>query len=561
MQSQLKLFARILLFLSVLSSFARAGTLSFRPALTYSVGTAPNDVATGDFNGDGKTDLVVADFGDANANDNGGVSVLLGNGDGTFQAAETFAAGKMPESIAINDFNGDGILDIMAVSETANILNVLLGNGDGTFTAAITMQLDVDPYYVVAGDFNHDQKADVALFGLGRDLDGDGIRDSAGGIEVLLGNGNATFQEGTAFGTNGLNLIITDFNQDGSLDLARSDAFAGDVFIGRGDGSFKPALDIPTLTGYLRTDDFNRDSKPDIAAIIPTHVCGYPPKTCKGKINIFLGNGDGTFSLAFNSSGLYQTLTAGDFDADGNPDLAVVAATNVAYRGDGQGNFNAAGTFSIGQPGDFLLSVDLNGDKLPDLVSTVRAVSRIAVQLNATISDPTFSISASSFSPAIISRGQSSTASINLQSLNASTGAVALTCSVQPSQSAPACSINPSSISFDANGNATATLTINTGAATASLVPVSVRHDSRPLRFLWLPVAGFAFMGVSFGTRRSPRSRLTVYLLGAILFAGLTFQAACGGGSGGLGPTAYTVTVTGMSGSTQHSTTAVLKVQ
>src|SRR6266566_263530 len=184
MQSQLKLFARILLFLSVLSSFARAGTLSFRPALTYSVGTAPNDVATG-------------------------------------------------------DFNGDGILDIMAVSETANILNVLLGNGDGTFMAAITMQLDVDPYYVVAGDFNHDQKADGALFGLGRDLDGDGIRDSAGGIEVLLGNGNATFQEGTAFGTNGLNLIITDFNQDGSLDLARSDAFAGDVFIGRGDGSFK----------------------------------------------------------------------------------------------------------------------------------------------------------------------------------------------------------------------------------------------------------------------------------------------------------------------------------
>jgi len=67
-------------------------------------------------------------------------------------------------------------------------------------------------------------------------------------------------------------------------------------------------------------------------------------------------------------------------------------------------------------------------------------------------------------------------------------------------------------------------------------------------------------MGVGFGTRRSPRSRLTVYLLG-ILFAGLTFQAACGGGSGGLGPTAYTVTVTGMSGSTQHSTTVVLKVQ
>jgi VCBS repeat protein len=315
------------------------------------------------------------------------------------------------------------------------------------------------------------------------------------------------------------------------------------------------------LTGYLRTDDFNRDGKPDIAAIIPTHVCGYPPKTCNGKINIFLGNGDGTFSLAFNSSGLYQTLTAGDFDADGNPDLAVVAATNVAYRGDGQGNFNAAGTFSIGQPGDFLLGVDLNGDKLPDLVSTLRAVGRIAVQLNATISDPAFSISVSSFSPAIISRGQSSTASINLQALNASTGAVALTCSVQPSHSAPACSINPSSISFDANGNATATLTINTGEAAVSLLPASLHRDAGLFWFLWLTVAGLVLMGTGFSSRRSTGNRLTSCLLGRILLAGLIFQAACGAESRDPRSTTYTITVTGTSGSTQHSTSIALKLQ
>ena len=558
---QKPILLRLLEFLVLVSSCANGATVAFKPAATYPVGTAPIAVASGDFNADGKTDLAIANFGDANSNDNGGVSVLLGNGGGTFQAAKTFAAGEMPESIAINDFNGDGILDIVAVSETANILNVLLGNGDGTFMAAITMQLDVDPYYVVAGDFNHDQKADVALFGLGRDLDGDGIRDSAGGIEVLLGNGNATFQEGTAFGTNGLNLVIADFNQDGSLDLARSDAFAGDVFIGRGDGSFKPALGVPTLTGYLRTDDLNGDGKPDIAAILPAHVCGYPPKICNGNINILLGNGDGTFSLAFNSSGLYQTLSVGDFDADGNPDLAVVAATNVVYRGDGQGNFNAAGTFSIGQPGDFLLSVDLNGDKLPDLVSTVRAANRIAVQLNATIPDPAFSISVSSLSPATVGRGQSSTANINLKSLNTFTNAVALTCSVQPAQSATTCSINPSSVTFDANGIATATLTINTGAAAASVLPASLGHDLVPLQLLWLPVAGFVMMGAGFTSRRSKGSKLTCCLFSGILFASLILQAACGGGNGEPVFTRYTITVTGTSGSTQHSTRLMLSVQ
>jgi hypothetical protein len=278
-------------------------------------------------------------------------------------------------------------------------------------------------------------------------------------------------------------------------------------------------------------------------------------------MSIFLGNGDGTFSSAFNSSGLYQALAVGDFDADGNPDLAVVAATNVVYRGDGQGNFNAGGTFSIGQPRDFMLNIDLNGDNLPDLISTVRASNRIAVQLNATIPDPAFSISVSSFSPPIINRGHNSTASINLKSLNTFTGPVALTCSVQPLQSAPACSINPNSTTFDANGNATATLTISAGATASSLVPASRGPDSRPLQLLWLPVAGFVLMGAGFRSRCCTRSRLTVYLLGGIVFAALTFQVACGEGNHDPGSTTYTITVTGRFGATQHSTTTTLKVE
>ncbi len=186
--------------------------------MIYAVGTNPRAVSVADFNGDEKPDLAVVNFGFSDTGDNGGVSILLGNGDGTFQPARNFPAGKMPESIAIADFNGDNKPDIVAVSEVANVLNVLCGNGDGTFQAPVTVALDVDPYYVVAGDFNNDHKPDLALSGLGRDLDGDGIRDSAGGTTVLLGNGDGTFQNRGPLLPGSLSLAA-DFNHDGRLDL------------------------------------------------------------------------------------------------------------------------------------------------------------------------------------------------------------------------------------------------------------------------------------------------------------------------------------------------------
>src|SRR4029077_1632657 len=143
-----------------------------------------------------------------------------------------------------------------------------------------------------------------------------------------------------------------------------------------------------------------------------------------------------------------------------------------------------------------------------------------------------------------------------LAHLNTFDNPVALTCSVQPAQSAPSCSLNPASVSFDANGNATATLTISTGPAMASLVPASVRYGGRPLGFLWLPLAGFALMGAGLGRRSS--NRLVRVALGALLLGGLIFQAACNGESSGPPSQTYTVTITGTSDATQHFTTATL---
>ena len=575
MKTRKKLLTSALLCLAFVaaSHHGYAATIEFQPPVTYPVGTNPRAVSVADFNGDEKPDLAVVNFGFSDTGDNGGVSILLGNGDGTFQPARNFPAGKMPESIAIADFNGDNKPDIVAVSELANVLNVLFGNGDGTFQAPVTVALDVDPYYVVAGDFNNDHKPDLALSGLGRDLDGDGIRDSAGGTTVLLGNGDGTFQNRGPLLPLSLSLAA-DFNQDGRLDLAVASYPGFDLFLGNGDGSFQAPKSNAVPGGAVAVGDFNGDGKLDIVALLPVHVCGWPPKQCDGRIDVLLGNGDGSFSSAFSKTGAYWTLALGDFDGDGNLDLAVkdVDAPNNAnpvFRGDGKGNFTATGKFVVNdQALGFLRIVarDLNGDKLPDLVSTGDH-NTVVVQLNATPPELSFSISASTPSPAIVSRGQSSSSTVTLSSLNALNDPVALACSVQPSQSAPTCSLNPNAVTFDPNGNATATLTISTGTATASLIPSLLRHDARPLQFMWLSVAGFALMGTGFGSSRSVRRKLTVYLLGGTLFAALIFQTACGGGgsggvsSSGLPSTAYTITVTGTSGSTTHSATVTLTVR
>jgi hypothetical protein len=169
-----------------------------------------------------------------------------------------------------------------------------------------------------------------------------------------------------------------------------------------------------------------------------------------------------------------------------------------------------------------------------------------------------FSISApSTTDPAVISAGQSTTATITWASLNGFAGSVALTCSVSPAPSrAPTCSLNPASISPSATG-ATSTLTVKTTGATASLIPPGLRHDLRPFYALLLPVSGCAFLGIGLATGGVIRRRLLGLLLAGLLAASLSFQVACGGGtsnSGGKGSPGtpagnYTVTVIGTSGS------------
>ena len=330
------------------------GTFVFAESLP--AGTNPGSVTGGDFNGDGNLDLAVSNFTDSTIN------VRLGNGDGTFQTASTFNAGR-PASLTAVDVNGDGRLDLVAANFSGQV-NVALGNGDGTFQAVATFPAGVSPGAVTVGDLNGDGNLDLAT----ANRDGNDV-------SVLLGKGDGTFQPATEFaaGVSPLSVVAVDLNADGKLDLATANAGGNDVtvLLGNGDGTFQPALHASTgLSPYAVTSgDFNGDGKRDLATA----------DNGSGTASVLLGNGDGTFQTARSTAaGTYPySITAMDLDGDGRLDLATAnyGSGNVSVlRGKGDGTMAAAINSVVGAGPLWVTSSDFNGDGKPDL-AVANAVS------------------------------------------------------------------------------------------------------------------------------------------------------------------------------------------
>src|SRR5438046_1343314 len=229
-------FWRASLLVAVLTSliWAAPGTAS---AASYAVGAGPYSVAAADLNGDGHLDLVVAN---SLANT---VSVLLGRGDGTFQAARTFDAGLGggPIWVEIADVNGDG-KPALTTASVGNVMGaVLLGNGEATSQPPRITPFTVDPESIAVRDFNGDGKMDLAFAN-------DDAPDAK--VTVMLGNGDGTFQAAQRFSVGAAeseSLAAGDFNGDGKVDLVVANAGSNDVsvLLGNGDGTFRPALTFP----------------------------------------------------------------------------------------------------------------------------------------------------------------------------------------------------------------------------------------------------------------------------------------------------------------------------
>jgi hypothetical protein len=561
-----------------------------------------SDVLVADFNGDGKLDVAAADL-------NGSVTVILGNGDGTFQKPTDYPAGpttlSIADSVALGDFNGDGKPDLVWVHWSAGG-GILMNNGDGTFTAGPSF--GVSGFSVAVGDFNGDGKADLAiadrsnislLIGNGNgtfqtgvsyatgsgptglaagDLNHDGKIDlvalnSSNSISVLLGNGDGTFQTHVDYPTWGAfpasTIKMGDLHGDGNLDVVVLGEFGLSVFKNTGDANLQVRTDYGTATapGGVALADFNLDGRLDAVS-----VNEYSPFAQEGMY------GAATFSVLLNGQGAIISIMSSKNPSDAGAPVTLTATVNPVVPG----TVVPTGTVSLQQGTNSLGTATLNGNgavfSVPPLSAGVYSISAhysgdpnffsSNSAFSQVVNAPKFSVTASAFSPASLAAGQSSSSTVTITSVGGFSGSVAITCAVSPSPAnAPSCSLTPGSLQSSGDGSVTSMLNVQTTAPhTAAFQSSSSKSSSLLAAFC---VSFFGLFVVSLkgetlvGNNRNWRKLIWV----ASFFALLMVQSACGGGSSHGTPTGgtpsgnYTITIQAVSGSTQQNASAKLTVQ
>jgi len=288
-----------------------SGRLTLKSAV--SLGASPVAAAAGDFNEDGKLDLAIA-------SSTGKISILTGDGTGNFTASSSFGIGSNAQAIVVGDFNGDGHLDLAVVNSAACTLYIYYGNGTGTFTAGTSTTMRASAYGMVAGDFNHDGNLDLAV----------------------------GFGDGTAY-----------------------------ILLGDGAGGFTRAPSIVTGTPAIgiATGDFNEDGIPDLA------IAG-----TDGAISILTGSGTGNFTLAntVETNVPLSSIVLGDFNGSGHLGFAVSSSTGnqaLVYFGTGKATFVAGpATATAAGPGALAVA-DFNNDGYPDLAVASSGTNSVQIQL------------------------------------------------------------------------------------------------------------------------------------------------------------------------------------
>jgi hypothetical protein len=341
--------------------------------VTYATGAYPKRPDFADFNRDGFLDVAVP------TSQEGRVTVLLGNGDGTLAPYKEYpAGGGGSESVETADMNNDGIPDIQ-VANSLNSVGVLLGNGDGTFQPAIVTSLPDDAKDIIVRDLNSDGLQDAAV-----------INRTDHRVFILLGKGDGRLRLFTMVGTGPDPIMMDagDFNNDGAVDLVVANQNLGSygcftLLLGNGDGTFQPKVEFPTGFAFangISAADFDNDGNPDVVV----------SNSKDNTVSVFKGNGDGTFGapVAVRVRLAPTGITVNDFNNDGFMDIAVSCQGPPPLPGavsillnSGNGGFILDSvhtmplTFNVG-------SADLNGDGYAEVMPTIPGSNQLRVFLN-----------------------------------------------------------------------------------------------------------------------------------------------------------------------------------
>ena len=500
-------------------------------------------IAAADLNGDGVPDFVV---GQSSASPGLGLVVFLTQSDGSLGQGVVYAQNDALSYVALGDINQDGKVDIVASNWATGSAEILLGNGNGTFQSPVSIPLPAITNGVVVGDFNGDGWPDVALAG----------QDSS--VYVLLNDGHGSMVPAGNYplsGT-GYELVAADVNKDGKLDLcvAMTSTSRAAILLGNGDGTFSAAPDFDTTlpSPYgIAAGDLDQDGNPDLVISSPA----------SGSVMIAFGNGDGSFiaPIIYGASLLSSQVnpspgevTLSDVNKDGNLDIVYA---NSGYSsagvllGDGVGNFFGPAEFPVGGGSLAVAIADLNKDSWPDIVTADVNFSGVSVLYNTSASQPApdFTIAANPL-PVLVAPGGTATAAISLMSTNGFSGSVQLECQNLPNTLS--CTFTPNVLHLVKGKGASSQLTI--AAAQSNTAALSSGPELMVLAVV--PIIGGMFFWRA--PRVTGKAALLALVASLMLFSGCQSLAPKK-----IGQT-YTITVKAVAwNGTSHSVQMQVTVQ
>lgn len=634
-------------------------TLAASPAVSYAAA-----IAVGDFNGDGIPDLAVSNNASGSV-----VTILFGNGDGTFTVGPSTGVPSWsvnPEAIVATDFNGDGKLDLAVTSSNTNSpasyqVTILLGNGNGTFTVGNSYTTGNDDLSMVGGDFNGDGIPDLAVANYYDDT-----------VTILLGNGDGTFTAAAgalpATGAGPFAIVAGDFNNDGILDLATANFYADTVtlLLGNGDGTFTVASSAPTAGGSpdgIAVGDFNGDGLLDIVTanyqmtaesvllqstssttvtasgltvagtdnvfaeytgdtnfsssqsptfplssiIVMTQTINFPnpgaqtyatPLTLSASttsglpVSFTVVSGPATLSgstlLTFTATGSvtvqatqggnmsYAAATPVSQTFTVNPASQTITFPNPGTVPDGVAPITLTATASSGLPITYTLisgPATLSGDILTvtgtgsivveaDQAGNADYAAAPSVQITITVVEADFTLSPNQPSGGTtIDAGQSATVPVTVYAVSGFTGTMSFTCTVPSAMLGSSCSAN--SVQITSNAPVTANVIVKTTASQSSSL-LWPKSWPKPRHGTLLEI-GFVAVVIASGAGRKKKLQKAMPLA-VLIIVMLVGLVSCGGGSSSTATSPgtpagnYSLTLVGNSGNNSYTVTLPVQV-